>query len=359
MYNIKKFIDKALKVHGDRYDYSLVDYKSSKIKIKITCKQHGIFEQLPSKHLSGRGCPTCGGSIKKNTETFKNESIKAHGDIYDYSLSKYKSANDKIKIICKKHGEFEQIAYHHIKGCGCPKCYLESKSKNIKQFIIESNQKHNNLYDYSKVNYVKNSKPVEIICKIHGSFLQQPSVHLNNGKCPKCRIEEKKLTRVQFIIKSNKIHKDFYDYSKSIYVNNYTKVEIICPTHGSFYQAPNYHMLGQGCPSCKKSLMEEKIAIILKKLDINFIRQKTFETCKNINYLPFDFYLIDHNLVIEYNGKQHYESIEWFGGEETLKYIQNNDNIKKEFCNKNNIQYIEISYKETKNIEKIIKNNIC
>ena len=360
MYNNEKFIEKASKRHDDLYDYSLTDYISSKIKVKIICKVHGVFEQTPAKHLSGRGCPICGGSSKKTNDQFKIDSEKTHGDLYDYSLSDYKNANTLVKIICKKHGVFEQNPYNHIKGSKCPKCYLESKFKTNEQFKIDSEKVHGDLYDYSKTDYYKNNITVEIICRIHGSFFQQPSVHLSGGGCPKCADNNKRLILNDFKLISSKIHNNYYDYSKSTYFNNYTKTEIICPEHGSFFQIPNFHLLGQGCPSCKKSIMENYISNILIDEEIKFERQKTFEDCKNINKLPFDFYLPELNICIEYNGKQHYEPIEYFGGDKTFEYIKNNDRIKKEYCENNNIQYLEISYLEKNdyicNLIKKIKN---
>lgn len=353
MYNTEKFINNANKKHNFLYDYSMVDYSSSKDKVKIICKKHGIFEQTPVKHLSGRGCQICGGSNKKSTESFIIEATKTHGVLYDYSLSEYKSAKDKIKIICKKHGIFEQEAYNHINGCGCLKCYLESKNKSTEKFIEEAKLIHGDLYDYSNVNYKKNNIPVEIICKNHGQFFQQPSVHLNKGNCPACADEGKRLSLNEFIKNSHNVHGNLYNYSKSIYINNYTKTEIICHSHGSFFQTPNFHMLGQGCPSCKKSKMEEQIARILEKYNIIFNRQKTFNDCRNINVLPFDFYLPTYNICIEFNGKQHYEPIDWFGGIKTYEYIINNDKIKKDYCYNNNIEYVEITYKED-NIESLI-----
>ena len=355
MYDTKKFIEKATEKHGNKYDYSLANYTLSKDKIKIVCKKHGIFEQLPSKHLIGRGCPVCGGSNKKTT--FIRDAIKIHGTVYDYSLVEYKNAKFPIKIICKKHGIFTQIPYHHLSGSKCPKCYLDSKNKTTEQFITDAKKIHKDLYNYSKVNYIKNSIAVEIICKTHGSFFQKPSCHLNKGGCKKCADENKKLTLEQSILRSNKTHNNLYDYSTSFYINNYTKIEIVCSVHGSFFQTPNFHMLGQGCPSCKKSLMENYISKILDMNNIKYERQKTFFDCKNINKLPFDFYLPDLNICIEYNGKQHYEPIGYFGGVDTLNYIKHNDEIKKQYCNNNNIRYLEISY-NNKNIEKFIKKNI-
>jgi len=355
MYNTVKFIEKANKKHNNIYDYSLVDYKSSKDKIKIVCKNHGEFEQTPAKHLIGRGCQKCGGSNKKTTKEFIVEAKRIHGELYDYSLTEYVDSKSNVKIICKKHKIFEQNPYSHISGSKCPKCYLESKNKTTEQFIIDAKKIHNEIYDYSKVNYVKNNIPVEIICKNHTSFYQQPSVHLNGGGCPICADESKKILLSDFILRSVKIHKNFYDYSKSIYINNYTKTEIVCPIHESFFQIPNFHLLGQGCPSCKKSIMENYISNILDDECIKYERQKTFYNCKNINCLPFDFYLPDFNICIEYNGKQHYEPVDYFGGVETFNYILNNDKIKKLFCENSNIKYVEISYKD-KNIDEIIKN---
>ena len=92
MTKTKIFINKSLKIHGDRYNYCLVNYINNRTKIKIICKEHGIFEQIPAKHLSGRGCQICGGSKVKTTEEFIKESKKIHNDKYDYSLLKYINA---------------------------------------------------------------------------------------------------------------------------------------------------------------------------------------------------------------------------------------------------------------------------
>ena len=357
MYNTNQYIKKAKKAHHNLYDYSLVNYKKSIDKITIICKKHGKFEQIAAKHLNGSGCPICGGSNKKSNKQYIFEAKIIHKNKYDYSATNYKTAKGKITIICKKHGKFEQSAYSHLKGSGCPNCYLESKNKTTDQFIIDAKNIHFNTYDYSKVKYVNNVTNIIIICNQHGQFNQIPSSHLSGSGCPKCSIENKKLSKYDFIQKSNKIHNNIYDYSKSVYLNNYTKTKIICKKHGLFYQTPNFHMLGQGCPKCKRSLMEEKISIILDNINIIYESQKTFKECKNKNKLPFDFYLPNYNICIECHGKQHYEQIKYFGGIKTLKYIQNNDNIKKIFCENNNITYFVISYLDN-NIEKIIKKMI-
>jgi len=358
MYNKEKFVKIANKVHKNKYDYSLVDYMNSKTKVKIICPVHGVFKQTPSKHLNGRGCQKCGGSNKKNTDIFIEESTKIHKNKYDYSLVDYKDAKTKVKIICPVHGVFEQRPDHHLRGSGCIKCMINNAMLTNEDFIKKSIMKHGNRYDYSKVNYIGNNIKVIIGCKKHGYFTQKPSNHMQGQGCPVCRQENMKSTKEIFIEKSNIIHEFFYNYSLVDYINNYTKVIIICPIHGEFDQKPNNHLQGQGCSSCKKSLMENKINKFLKNQGIVVIRQKTFDDCKNINKLPFDFYLPDFNLCIEYNGKQHYEPIKWFGGEMTLKYIQKNDFIKRNFCEDRGIKYLEISYKDDDKINDILWNII-
>lgn len=354
MYNNNDFIDKANNVHNNFYNYSLVNYVNSKSKVKIICPEHGVFEQTPSKHLSGRGCQICGGSLKKSNGVFIYESMKVHNDFYDYSLVDYKNMKTKVKIICPVHGVFEQKPESHLKGHGCIKCMADENKKTKKDFIERAINIHGDKYDYDKVVYIRNNIKVIITCKVHGDFDQNPSNHLSGQGCPYCKIENSKLTKCDFIRRSKIIHQNYYDYSLVEYINNYTKVKINCPEHGVFEQIPNFHLLGQGCPSCKKSIMENKISCILNEMNITHYRQKIFKNCKNITYLPFDFFIPYKNIVIEYNGKQHYEPIDWFGGEETLRYIQNNDEIKKNYCLKNNINYIEISYKDDKKIKEIL-----
>ncbi|MBR6515281.1 MAG: hypothetical protein IKT40_00350, partial [Bacilli bacterium] len=132
----EQFIERAINIHGDKYDYSKVEYINNKIPIKIICKIHGEFEQRPDKHLMGQGCSKCSiieqGLLKRLTlEEFINRSKLIHGDKYDYSKSEYSGYDNKLIIICPIHGEFEQIAGSHMNGQGCPLCqesHLERKT---------------------------------------------------------------------------------------------------------------------------------------------------------------------------------------------------------------------------------------
>ena len=134
-----QFITNAKKIHGDKYNYSLIEYKSNRIKVKIICKKHGVFEQIPEHHLKNSGCPKCYGNNIKTTKDFIIDGKNIHGDKYDYSLVEYVSNKTKVKIICKKHGIFEQIPTNHIYlKNGCPIC-KESHGENEIRTILENN----------------------------------------------------------------------------------------------------------------------------------------------------------------------------------------------------------------------------
>lgn len=349
MKNIDEFIEKAKKIHRNKYDYSKSIYKTSTKKLDIICPTHGIFSQQAMSHLMGAGCPKC--AIMKKTltkEKFIENAITKHGNKYDYSNVNYINSKIKVKIICFKHGEFEQKPTSHLMGRGCPICghYSNNVVTDTKSFIIESNKIHNQKYDYSNVNYINAYTKVKIICDKHGEFEQQPLNHLAGKGCGKCG-GTKKLNIDQFLEKSNFVHNFKYDYSLVVFKNVKTKVKIKCPIHNIiFEQTPNHHMKGVGCPICNESYGEKEIRIFFERNNIKFERNKKFENCKNKKMLPFDFYLSDYNICIEYDGKQHYEPIDWFGGIKTFNYIKNNDKIKTDYCKNNNLKLIRIKYTE-------------
>lgn len=275
----EEFIEKSKKIHGDKYDYSLVEYTNTFTKVEIICQIHGVFEQTPHKHTQKQGCSKCNGGIKSTKEEFIVKSKEIHGNKYDYSLVEYNGTDKKVKIICEKHGIFEQTPHKHLSNRGC---------------------------------------------------------HFCSGKM--------KLSKEQFIEKSKKVHGDKYDYSLVDYNGTYNNIKIICPEHGIFEQKPTIHYNSKcGCPICNESHGEKEIKIILDKMNINYERQKKFDGCRNIHKLPFDFYLTDYNICIEFDGKQHFEKhYKW--GEKTFERILKTDKIKNEYCKNNNIHLIRIKY---------------
>jgi hypothetical protein len=187
---------------------------------------------------------------KLTTKEFINKSNIIHNNFYDYSKVEYKNSHIKVEIVCPKHGSFFQRPYDHLNRKSCGKCannFLKTK----KEFIELATTVHGNRYIYSKVDYRGNKNKVEIICTIHGSFLQKPNNHLNGSGCLKCSGLEKK-SYLSFKESASKIHNNFYDYSKVIYNNSTIKVEIICPIHGSFFQSPRHHLYNKsGCSKCR------------------------------------------------------------------------------------------------------------
>ena len=240
-----------------------------------------------------------------------------------------------------------------------------------KEFIDKANKIHNNYYDYSLVNYVKATSKVKIICPKHGEFEQQPNNHLFGQRCIKCMGDNvrkaRKFTINTWIDKFKKIHGDRYNYSlvkefEGDGANN--KIIIICSKHGEFLQTPNAHLhMKHGCPYCNISKGEDEIEKYLIKNNYIYKREYKFEKCLNIETnkkLPFDFYLPNINKCIEFQGEQHFKEMgKYFesrnGG---LKKRKERDKIKKEYCVNNNIELIEISYKDINNINKILKQKL-
>lgn len=132
----EQFIKKAKEVHGDKYDYSKANYINYRTKVEIICPIHGSFFIPPVELISHRhGCAKCGQEKSKKTQAFTTEQFiekakEIHGDKYDYSKCNYFNSHTKVKIICPKHGEFEQLPYVHLQKHECPSCGDNNKSFN-------------------------------------------------------------------------------------------------------------------------------------------------------------------------------------------------------------------------------------
>lgn len=192
------FVARAVVVHGNKYDYSMVDYRGSFSEVSVVCPEHGIFKTKPNNHLQGRGCPPCGrksASIKRSAtfSHFLSSAKKIHGERYEYSESSFKKMSGTTTITCQEHGEFYQNAHDHVAGAGCPSCaeekvklFNESRSMDSCHFIEKAQNTHGSRYGYDLVDYKRNSEPVKIICPEHGEFKQRPDSHYAGSGCPKC-----------------------------------------------------------------------------------------------------------------------------------------------------------------------------
>lgn len=221
-----------------------------------------------------------------------------------------------------------------------------SKKLTKQEFSDRANNIHRNKYDYSLVDYKNNKTKVKIICKEHGEFQQFPNNHLKGYGCEKCYHNKLMSNTDDFIEESKEIHGDLYVYSATTYSGCYEKVVITCRKHGDFEQRADSHKQGRGCPICNNSKGERDIRIFLEEHNINYETQKKFENCKNIFALPFDFYLTDYNVCIEYDGEQHFRPMGFSGGKSGFERVRVNDKIKNNFCNENEIKLIRIKFTE-------------
>jgi len=349
----EEFINKSKIIHNDKYDYSNSIYIGTFENVKIICEFHGEFEQRANNHLNGSGCPKCGDynmKEKQKDKDFIEKSKKIHGEKYDYSLVNYINNRTKVKLICNICGNIvEQTPTNNLRF-DCPYCSERIFDK--KKFIENVNKIHNNKYDYSKINYSGAKNKIIIICPIHGEFKQRAGHHLVCG-CSKCSNKHKYTTQ-EFIELVNIVHDFKYNYELVDYKNIKTKIKIICPEHGIFEQTPSSHLRGRGCSCCCESKGEKIIEKLLKSNKIEYVRQKTFDDCRNERLLYFDFYLPDKNTCIEFDGKQHFESIVYWGGEKHFEIVKKCDKIKNDYCHNNSINLIRIKY--TDDIKEVLSN---
>lgn len=258
------FIEKALKLYGDQYDYSLMEYKNVDTKVRIRCNWcSNDLMVAPYWHLNGRICLTCKVIEQRNSKLslFIEQSQLLHGNKFDYSKAVYRHCDEKITIGCNTcKSEFEQSPYQHLRtGGNCPHC---SFVRTYDAFIKKAQEIHSDLYDYSQVVFPEKRSPndkVKIICKAEGHiFWQSISNHLfsENG-CRKCNYRLSGLQRRKvkstdhFIELAKKVHGNLYDYSKTVFIDHKTMVLIYCPRHNhEFYQIPSSHLTGAKCGKC-------------------------------------------------------------------------------------------------------------
>lgn len=367
------FVDMITKIHGDKFGYHAVDYVNMSTKVKLWCNNCQKYIYKDPRNLLYSGCLTCSGKETLTQEEFLRRSIEAHGNLYDYSNAIYVSMDTKVEIKCLRCGHIFQIdPKHHIhRNQGCSICERNSRSERRpsrrEEYIQRCVNQHGNKYDYSLIpENVKISDSVKIFCKECGKYFEQTlNVHVRSViGCQKCAGLEK-LTQEEFIRKAIEVHGDNYNYSKFVVSGVDNKSIIICnKCRKEFLMSPYDHVSNnRGCPRHNKSRGERKIERFLVVNDIYYKSQKTFKDCKNIIVLPFDFAILNNDGsvkgLVEFHGAQHYRSV-CFGGmsiekaEENFKNLQVRDSIKKEYCQKNGIQLLEIHYKDYKNIPIIL-----
>ena len=290
---------------------------------------------------------------KKTKEEYIEYVSNVHNNFYDYSVFEYLGSKFKGNVKCPKHGIFSQRADLHASGSGCPKCswnYKKEKNKIIEEFI----NIHSNKYDYSKFNYVNNKIKGIIICKEHGEFLQNSYNHVKGQGCPKCGVLKSSKSRNKgkelFIKDSNLIHNHFYNYDNVKYINWKTNVEIICPTHGSFFQSPHNHIKGSGCHKCSLGNRVSKSEVEIFEFIKTLTNEKILQSDRKlIKPKELDICIPSLSIAIEFNGEY------WHS--EKFKN-KNHRDIKTLLCDKVGIKLLHVEEKEWKNHKNMIKNKI-
>jgi Zn ribbon nucleic-acid-binding protein len=414
-----EFIEKAIKIHGNKYCYDNVIYMNVSKKIIIGCNIHGDFEQVAKNHLDGYGCVKCGYKklsdnkmtmeqrIKKrnnkiitelideiientfmtiqqktkhneNTIKFINESNSIYNDKYidgkiifkDKFIGKaniihnnkyiydkiiLKNSETKIIIICKEHGEFLLKPTRHLMGHGCQKCAMKNNGLRLRKtkedFIKKAIETHGNKYNYDEIDYKGNKVKIKIKCNEpnHGTFIQMPIKHLQGHGCSVCALIKNKManrkTTEEFINEANIVHNNKYDYTNVEYVNSTTPVNIICKSHGIFKQSPAHHLKSQNCPKCK-NIQYSKISIVCLnflasyyKINIQHAENDGEYKIPHTRYKA-DGYTKEINTIWEFHGRFTHGS---------PKHYNLNDTNK--LCNKT---YKEL-YEKTLKKEKIIR----
>lgn len=244
------------------------------------------------------------------------------------------------------------------------------KKLNTQEFIERAKQKHGDYYDYSKVEYEKACIKVVIGCPYHGEWLQRPNDHLTGYGCPTCKFEKlatlKRSNKEQFIEKAQQIHGTTYNYNDVDYKNAVTKVKIYCFHHGYFWCTPDKHLYGIGCTKCSHgtSRGELRIQKYLDDINVYYEREQRFEGLCGAtpnSRLRYDFFLPNHNLLIEYDGEHHFYPINTKGKLSpkniTHKHLATieNDKKKTEYAKRNGYQLLRIPYTDFNNIETILE----
>ena len=333
----------------------LDEYINNATPIRHRCKIHDrIWTAYPYNILEGKGCPDCRSDKIRESFVWSHEDYLRELAIKNPNiepLESYVNMNTKIWHKCQLDGTQWKMSPNAIvnQGCGCPQC--NSKRKTHEQYTAELFLVNPNIEVVEE--YIDSNTPILHHCLIdEHKWKASPSHTLRGTGCPKCG-GSLKLTNEEFVAKLAQVNPDIEALEE--YNGGKNKIAFRCKIDGHVWETrPDGTLDGKGCPKCQETKGEKSIRHWLEDQKIEYVYQKTFDDCKDKKVLPFDFYLPDHNILIEYDGEQHFEPIDFAGrGEEwalqQLKITQRHDNIKNIYCQQNNIRLLRIPY--FKNVE--------
>lgn len=327
-------------------EYTFLDtYVNTSTKIKV---KHNIcgntYKVTPNHFLRGSRCPYCSGKIKKTNDEFKKEVYDLVGKEYTF-LDFYQGTHTKLKVKHNICGTIYEVRPHDfLRGTRCPRCFGTHKKTNdeftqeVKNLVGDEYiflEPYVNAFTKIKVKHNKCGKVYKV----------EPHSFLKGQGCPSCSVRAPKSVD-QFTQEVFNLVGDEYTFLDD-YVNNYTKLRVKHNKCGHIYKVRPYSFLeGYGCPYCKISQGEKLVGSILSSFTISYECQKTFDDLKDTKPLSYDFYIPDQSILIEYQGIQHYQPTEYFGGKSKFKLQQKHDQMKADYAKAHHYNLIAIPYTE-------------
>lgn len=339
------------RIENEGYILLSTEYKNSTSKLKMICPNKHEWNGTWRDFRDGCRCPKCSRKNinKKYDFNFVNDYFKSFG--YTLLSKEYNSCDEYLEVMCPNSHKYKTTFSNFKNGSRCKECYGNKKYsfEDIAEIIKAKNYK----IISNKEDYINSHSEITLKCTKGHIYTTKFYVFNQGHECPYCT--ERK---VNFNMVKYNIEKEGYILLSKEYKNNSEKLEIKCPNNHIYNMSYNNFQGGCRCPICNSSNGEQRISYILNNLGITYKIQYRFSNCKGDNKtLPFDFYIEDKNILIEYDGIQHFEPIDFFGGKEGFEKQQKYDNIKNQYCKDNNIKLIRIPYFEFSNIEKLLKEN--
>lgn len=305
-YTQSQYIALLKEKHGDMYTYEKTVFSGTHYPIIATCAKHGDFEIVARVLMSGRGgCRTCSQRRELTTALFIERGRKHYGDRYGYEKSICNATKDAVTVTCPEHGDWNVTAGNHMNGkAGCPTC-AGNKTLGFEEFVKKAKAMHGDMFTYNKSDYTNNRSMMRISCETHGEFSQTAMSHLAGQGCPMCAGKGVYTTALMIEMCKN-THGDRYNYELVQYVNQLTKIKIVCRDHGEFPQLPFNHAGGQGCPTCattKPTRGHREISEFLEQHTTVQLEKQVPNTL-----LRLDMYLPEFNLGVEHVGNYYHSS---------------------------------------------------
>ena len=334
-------------IQNEGYKLVSKEYINNRTHLDVMCPDGHLYKVKFNVFQSGSRCPKC--SRKNVGRKYDYKYVKKYIEDNDYLLlsSSYDSCEKHLDVMCSNGHTYKTTFSNFKSGFRCKEC------KGLKKYTFEDVKTIVESKDYKLISnedeYNNVNSYIKLECDKGHIYKTKFSVVLRGFGCPYCSN-----LKIDYYYVKEVIEKEGYTVISDTYINNREKLDIKCPNGHIFKMSYNKFQYGCRCTVCSSSNGEQSIAKILYDKNIEYIPQYRFYDCKYNKTMPFDFYIPSINLCIEYDGIQHFEPVEFFGGETEYNKTKIHDQIKNDYCKNNNIKLIRIPYWEFDNIESIL-----